>query len=365
MTMSRFCRRSLLSAATQLPPPSTMILLRTRVLSCHPVPRLFPMSAQLHATALNSTSAATMSQGNPTQPTRHTFDPKSDPSLAAFFTPDWQSFQLPSTPDSPSTPTSSTSVDWVSQLDLSHTTNFLQQQLAAGTEQSTAPRVLVLYGSLRPTSYSRRLALEFARVLTALGANVLVYHPHHLPLHSSALHPIPQPAQELRQLAYWSAAMVFVSNEQHGGISGVMKNQLDWIPLYEGSRSPTEGKLLAVAQVNGSGQSYNACNTLRVMGRWMRMLAIPAQSSIAQCHFEFDSSGRLKAGVHRDRLVDVCEELVKATVVMGRFAKEVFVERYSVREEKRRKEETAKQAENQRVTEQNVDDPEGMKKDKQ
>ena len=119
-----------------------------------------------------------------------------------------------------------------------------------------------------------------------------------------------------------------------------------------------------MAQVNGSSGSYNACNTLRLLGRWLRMLVIPAQSSIPQCHYEFDTDGRLKAGAHRDRLVDVSEELVKATVVMSRYVRDVFVDRYSVREEKRRSVEKAKQAANQKVTEQNMDDAEGMKKTK-
>ena len=293
----------------------------------------------------------------------HNLDARSDPLLAPYYNPEWQSFQQPLASAATST-APATSSDWVSQLDLSHARAFLQrqqQQQTGGQQPSRPPRVLVLYGSLRPSSYSRRLALEFARVLTALGASVLVYHPHALPLHSSALQPIPAAAMELRQLAYWSTAMVWVANEQHGGISGVMKNQIDWIPLYEqDSRSPTEGKLLAVAQVNGSGQSYNACNTLRLLGRWLRMLVIPGQSSIPQCHYEFDRDGRLKAGVHRDRLVDVSEELLKATAVMSPFARDVFVDRYSVREEKRRNDETAKQRENQKVTEENVDDREGM-----
>ena len=291
----------------------------------------------------------------------HSFDPQSDPLLSPHYNPEWRSFQLSSASNSASTPG-----DWVSQLDLAHTQAFLQQQLSSTQPPQPPPRILVLYGSLRPTAYSRRLALEFARVLTALGVDVLVYHPHALPLHSSALQPIPPAALELRQLAYWSTAMVWVSNEQHGGISGVMKNQIDWVPLYEktpygGSKSPTEGKLLAVAQVNGSGQSYNACNTLRLLGRWLRMLVIPGQASIAQCHYEFDRDGRLKPGVHRDRVVDVSEELVKATAVMAAHARSVFVDRYSVREERRRKEETAKQAENRKVTEENVDDTEAMR----
>jgi len=312
----------------------------------------------------SSPAAPTSATPSGHAPPAQTFDPKSDPLLSAHYNTEWQSFLHSPASTATSTPTSS-AADWVSQLDLTHTRTFLQQQLSATQPPAEPPRVLVLYGSLRPTAYSRRLALEFARVLTALGAHVLVYHPHALPLHSSALSPVPPAAVELRQLAYWSTAMVWVSNEQHGGISGVMKNQIDWIPLYEqGGRSPTEGKMLAVAQVNGSGQSYNACNTLRLLGRWLRMVVLPAQSSIAQCHYEFDGEGRLKAGVHRERLVDVSEELVKATAVLSRYARDVFVDRYSVREEKRRKEEAAKQAENQKVTEANVDDSEGMKQKK-
>ena len=158
----------------------------------------------------------------------HSFDPKSDPLLSSVYNPEWQSFQHASSSSASSTAAS----DWVSELHLTPTRSFLQQQLSATEPPSAPPRILVLYGSLRPTAYSRRLAYEFARVLTALGADVLVYSPHGLPLHSLALQPPPPAALELKQLAYWSTAQVWVTNEQHGGISGVMKNQIDWIPLY-------------------------------------------------------------------------------------------------------------------------------------
>jgi arsenical resistance protein ArsH len=57
---------------------------------------------------------------------------------------------------------------------------------------------------------------------------------------------------------------------------------------------PTQGKTLAVMQVCGGSQSYNAVNQMRILGRWMRMLTIPNQSSVAKAFQEFDEAGRMK-----------------------------------------------------------------------
>jgi len=127
----------------------------------------------------------------------------------------------------------------------------------------------------------------------------------------------------------------------------VFKNQIDWIPLSTGSVRPTQGRTLAIAQVSGGSQSFNTVNSLRILGRWMRMFTIPNQSSIPMAYTQFtdesanDGGSRLMPSGNRDRLVDCMEELVKYTLVM-RPHFDLFGDRYSEREEKRTKEEKAR-----------------------
>jgi arsenical resistance protein ArsH len=193
------------------------------------------------------------------------------------------------------------------------------------------PRVLLLYGSLRKRSYSRLLTEEAARLLNALGAETRIFDPRDLPLPDSvpAEHP---KVQELRSLSLWSEAHVWCSPERHGAISGIMKAQIDWIPLEIGSVRPTQGRTLAVMQVSGGSQSFNAVNTLRLLGRWMRMITIPNQSSVAKAYQEFDDAGRMKPSSYYERLVDVMEELMKFTL-LTRDVAEYLVDRYSERKE--------------------------------
>ncbi|KAA3509602.1 arsenical resistance protein ArsH [Agrobacterium rosae] len=193
------------------------------------------------------------------------------------------------------------------------------------------PRILILYGSLRTVSYSRLLAFEAGRLLEELGCEVKIFDPTDLPLPDAA--PITHPkVQELRDLAQWSEGHVWISPERHGAMTGIMKAQIDWIPLAVGSIRPTQGKTLAVMQVSGGSQSFNTVNHLRVLGRWMRMITIPNQSSVAKAFQEFDADGRMKPSSYYDRVVDVCEELVKFTL-LTRDASSYLTDRYSERKE--------------------------------
>ncbi len=194
------------------------------------------------------------------------------------------------------------------------------------------PRILLLYGSLREQSYSRRAAEEAARILQHLGCETRMFDPRGLPQPDGAEPDHPKVA-ELRGLAVWSEGMVWSSPERHGAMTGIMKSQIDWLPLsLQGGIRPTQGKTLAVMQVSGGSQSFNAVNQMRILGRWMRMVTIPNQSSIPKAWLEFDGAGRLPAGPFYARVVDVMEELVKFTwLVRGR--REYLVDRYSERVE--------------------------------
>ncbi|MCR9120840.1 MAG: arsenical resistance protein ArsH [Phyllobacteriaceae bacterium] len=194
------------------------------------------------------------------------------------------------------------------------------------------PRVLMLYGSLRERSFSRFLTYEAARVLTRLGAEVRVFHADGLPLvdDASADHP---KVDELRQLSLWSEAHVWCSPERHGAMSGVMKTQIDWLPLSPiGGIRPTQGRTLAVMQVCGGSQSFNAVNQMRTLGRWMRMITIPNQSSVAKAWQEFDGNGRMLPSAFYNRVVDVMEELMKFTL-LTRDRSAYLTDRYSERVE--------------------------------
>ena len=193
------------------------------------------------------------------------------------------------------------------------------------------PRILILYGSLRPVSYSRLLAHEARRLLEHFGAEVRLFDPEGLPLPDAA--PVShEKVQELRRLSEWSEGQVWVSPERHGAMTGIMKAQIDWIPLSLGSVRPTQGKTLAVMEVSGGSQSFNAVNQMRILGRWMRMITIPNQSSVARAWQEFDADGRMKPSAYYDRVVDVCEELVKFTL-LTRDASAYLTDRYSERKE--------------------------------
>lgn len=204
-------------------------------------------------------------------------------------------------------------------------------QLRPAVPTTHAPRFLLLYGSLRERSFSRLLTEEAARLLTAMGGEVKIFNPSGLPLPDDAPESHPKVA-ELRALAQWAEGMVWCSPERHGAMTGIMKSQIDWIPLSVGAVRPTQGKTLAVMQVCGGSQSFNAVNQLRVLGRWMRMLTIPNQSSVAKAFLEFDEAGRMKPSAYFDRVVDVMEELVKFTLLTRELAP-YLVDRYSERKE--------------------------------
>lgn len=201
---------------------------------------------------------------------------------------------------------------------------------ANAKDDGHAPRILVLYGSLRARSFSRLAAEEAARLLTWYGCEVKIFDPSGLPL-PDACDPDHPKVAELRDLAEWSEGMVWSSPERHGAMTGILKAQIDWIPLSMGAVRPTQGKTLAVMQVCGGSQSFNAVNQMRILGRWMRMVTIPNQSSIAKAWNEFDEAGRMKPSPYLMRITDVMEELVKFTYMTR--ARADLTDRYSERVE--------------------------------
>ncbi|KAH0272680.1 arsenate resistance ArsH, partial [Aureobasidium melanogenum] len=239
--------------------------------------------------------------------------------------------------------------DWISQSELSTALKMSGKDMH--DTDGDRIKILVLYGSMRERSYSRLLAYECSRILFRLGADVRVYDPTGLPVKDDVQHQHPK-VQELRDLSKWSDGHVWVSPEQHGNLTAVFKNQIDWIPLSTGSVRPTQGRTLAVAQVSGGSQSFNTVNSLRILGRWMRMFTIPNQSSIPMAYTQFtdamnskedpeaflqaEGGSRLKPSGNRDRVVDVMEELFKYTLVMRRHF-DLFGDRHSERKEKEAK----------------------------
>jgi arsenic resistance protein ArsH len=204
-----------------------------------------------------------------------------------------------------------------------------EPMLSLAQGSSHPPRILLLYGSLRQRSFSRLVTEESARILQRLGAETRIFDPRDLP-QPDAVGPDHPKVRELRDLSLWSEGQVWCSPERHGTITGIMKTQIDWIPLAMGSVRPTQGRTLAVMQVSGGSQSFNAVNTLRILGRWMRMITIPNQSSVAKAFMEFGDDDRMKPSAYYDRIVDVMEELVKFTL-LTRDRSDYLVDRYSER----------------------------------
>lgn len=205
------------------------------------------------------------------------------------------------------------------------------ESLVSTNDPRHPPKILVLYGSLRTRSFSKLAAIEASRLLRWYGCEVKMFDPSGLPLPDDADVEHPK-VQELRELAQWSEGMLWVSPERHGSMTSIMKAQIDWIPLSLGGVRPTQGKTLAVMQVSGGSQSFNTVNQLRILGRWMRMITIPNQSSIPKAFLEFNDDDRMDMSPLYLRLVDVCEELVKFTwLTRGRSA--YLTDRYSERVE--------------------------------
>jgi len=201
-----------------------------------------------------------------------------------------------------------------------------------GTDTKThKPRILLLHGSLRERSFSRLANEEAARILQKLGCETRTFDPRNLPFPDSVEADHPK-VKELRDLVIWSEGMVWCSPERHGSMTGIMKTQIDWIPLSLGGVRPTQGKTLAVMQVSGGSQSFNTVNQLRILGRWMRLITVPNQSSVAKAFMEFDDADRMKPSPYYDRIVDVMEELTKFTL-LTRGRSDYLVDRYSERKE--------------------------------
>jgi arsenic resistance protein ArsH len=210
---------------------------------------------------------------------------------------------------------------------------YVRQLPALGLAPSDpAPRILLLYGSLRERSFSRLAVEEAARLLRLFGAETRIFDPSTLPLPDQVAGDDHPAVHELRELSMWSEGQVWCSPERHGQITCVMKAQIDHLPLEMKGMRPTQGRTLAVIQVSGGSQSFNAVNTLRLLGRWMRMVTIPNQSSVPMAYKEFDEAGRMKPSSYYDRIVDVMEELVRFTVLLRPHAAQL-VDRYSERKE--------------------------------
>lgn len=219
----------------------------------------------------------------------------------------------------------------IPNIEEGHFHTICKDRLLAPARAMHAPRILLLYGSLRERSFSRLMTEEAVCVLTRLGAETRTFCPSGLPLPDDAETDHPK-VQELRDLVSWSEGMVWCSPERHGAMTGIMKTQIDWIPLSLGGVRPTQGKTLAVMQISGGSQSFNAVNQLRILGRWMRLLTIPNQSSTPKAFLEFDETGRMKPSPFYDRMVDVMEELMKFTI-LTRDNKNYLLDRYSERKE--------------------------------
>ncbi|MCL9782709.1 NAD(P)H-dependent oxidoreductase [Vibrio sp. S4M6] len=186
----------------------------------------------------------------------------------------------------------------------------------------TKPKVLFLYGSTREGSYSRKLANEAAKIIAGFGAETRIFAPNDIPLADTSLtqskdeSQLPKSVIELRDAVSWSDAMVWISPEIHGAMSATFKNLIDWLPLTVDAKRTSQGKVVALMQISGGSQSFNAVNQMRVLGRWMRTYTIPNQSSLPTAYKQFHEDGTLKDTSYRNRVIDVMEELFRMTLLL-------------------------------------------------
>ena len=267
------------------------------------------------------------------------------PTRAAASAGDWLGHR-----SDPSVPASGPGDNWIARIAANdHPGGFAAAKsfVPKGASLTHPPRILVLHGSLRETSFSRKLANEMARLLEVLGCEVRSFDPSDLPVRDPTIEDHPK-VVELRALSEWSEGHVWVSPEMHGCITGAFKNQIDWLPLNTGSVRPTQGRTCVVLQVNGGSQSFNAVNELRRLARWMRMPCCTNQSSVAKAWKEFDDEGRMKPSDFRDRVVDVAEEFHKFTLIMREYADDLN-DRFSERSEKYEQGKLLTQAEKEKM----------------
>ena len=175
------------------------------------------------------------------------------PTRAAASAGDWLGHR-----SDPLVPASGPGDDWIARIATDdHPGGFAAAKsfVPKGATLTHPPRILVLHGSLRETSFSRKLANEMARLLEVLGCEVRSFDPSDLPVRDPTIEDHPK-VVELRALSEWSEGHVWVSPEMHGCITGAFKNQIDWLPLNTGSVRPTQGRTCVVLQVNGGSQSF-------------------------------------------------------------------------------------------------------------
>ncbi|KAK0822771.1 hypothetical protein LTR73_009051 [Friedmanniomyces endolithicus] len=189
--------------------------------------------------------------------------------------------------------------DWVSRLEIGTVSKLAKADLfRTGNERL---RVLALIDSLRARTFSSLLAYECARILSRLGCDVRLYDPTGLPLKDD------------------------VSPEQHGNLTAVFKNQIDWIPLAAGS--PTHPRPLD-AYVHDPHQSSKP--------KAYTQFTDPSDPADADAYLKAEGGSRLLPSGNRDRVVDCMEEFVKYTILMRQHF-DLFNDRYSERAERESK----------------------------
>ncbi len=165
-----------------------------------------------------------------------------------------------------------------------------------------SPRILVLYGSSRPQSASRKLAFNAMRALAARGVEARAYDPAALLRASGEEGYAHDP--RLYELAAWSDGQVWCSPEHHASLSGVMKLVLDTLPP-----EATRGKALALMQISGGAICCNALNDMSRIARALGMYTTTRQVAVGNVAHAFDASDRLASAILRQRLDEAMEEV--------------------------------------------------------
>jgi arsenic resistance protein ArsH len=165
-----------------------------------------------------------------------------------------------------------------------------KEALESVREHERRPRILLLYGSAQADSHSRLLTLEAARLLRLFGAEARVFEFEGLPMTSDDVSLEHPKVQELRQLSLWSEGQVWCNPGTHGRLAGALKAQIDWLRMEVDGVRPTEGRALAVMQIDDGAKSFNVANAWVTFGRELKMMMFPTPITVGE-EEKFDESG--------------------------------------------------------------------------
>jgi chromate reductase len=182
------------------------------------------------------------------------------------------------------------------------------------------PRILVFGGSLRIESYNQKLAALAAEAAHQSGAEVTLIslRDFRLPLFDEDLEEeegMPEAARKLKELFVNSDGFVIASPEYNSGITGALKNTIDWVSRAESEEEPPllafKGKSAAILAASPGG--YGGARSLlqlRTLLENIRVDVIEGEVTVPKAYEAFTEEGRLVDGSKMTAVKQLAEKLV-------------------------------------------------------